>query len=325
MQRCRCAGQRGANPGAYSGGAWLDHPKFLRVRDSALDALRRDAYRFRRLKHVVFLCGGRNSTPRHRLARYLRERRSDTLVFYAEKVWAAIANTAAPDTNALDLESKLASLADVVLVIVESPGTFAELGAFSLSAELRKKLLLILELRYRGSDSFIETGPVRWVDRESDFAPSLWVSLETILEAAGEVDARLERISRTSRVRLPAPELSSKHLLFLVCDLVGVFGPCPVSHLEFFLGRVLESPPLVPVSILIQLARAIELVAVVHDPEGQELFVRPLAEGRLIAFHQTRQYHDISTLRINVLSAMQNIEEATAGLRQLENLDAAAG
>jgi F-type H+-transporting ATPase subunit a len=44
----------------------------------------------------------------------------------------------------------------MVLIVVESAGTFAELGAFSLSEPLRKKLLPIVDKQFEGVQSFIE-------------------------------------------------------------------------------------------------------------------------------------------------------------------------
>jgi hypothetical protein len=65
-------------------------------------------------------------------------------IFYAERVWELMVQKA--DRDALQMEAELAFLADLVVIIVESPGTFAELGAFSLSGPLRKKLLPIIDV-----------------------------------------------------------------------------------------------------------------------------------------------------------------------------------
>jgi len=132
---------------------WLNHPKFVRVRDEILEAVRRNEYRFRRTQNVLFLCGAAQSSRRDRLAEYLRKKRKDTLVFFAEDVWAAISQI--KQLSALEMEAELAALSDIVVIIVESPGTFAELGAFSLSDPLRKKLLPILDQKYRTGQSFV--------------------------------------------------------------------------------------------------------------------------------------------------------------------------
>src|ERR1700756_1712068 len=104
---------------------WLNHPKFRAVRDEALAAVKRDNYRFRKPKSVVFLCGGKDSVARNRLRAYLLQQRADVLLFYAEDIWNVISTQT--NLSALELESHLAKLADAVVIVAESPGTFAEL------------------------------------------------------------------------------------------------------------------------------------------------------------------------------------------------------
>jgi hypothetical protein len=88
------------------------------------------------LAPVIFLCGGFKSPAREALRVYLGKYDADLAVFYAEDAWSKI--SANPALNALQMEDYLAKLADLVIVLVESPGTFTELGAFSLSELLRK-------------------------------------------------------------------------------------------------------------------------------------------------------------------------------------------
>lgn len=137
---------------------WLDHPSYVPARDRVINYLRSSHYRFRQLKPVLFLCGGAARTSRDTLCLYLRKHAPGLGLFYAERVWEQIASH--PDRSALKMESDLAALADLVVIIVESPGTFAELGAFSLSDPLRKKILPIVDRSYAGHhQSFISTGP----------------------------------------------------------------------------------------------------------------------------------------------------------------------
>lgn len=125
---------------------WLHHPAYSRARDSLIERFRKREYTFRRLKTVIFLCGGSYSPRRDQLAGYLRRHHSDELLFYADDVWTHVA--AQEEQNALAMEQELAQLADIVIVVVESPGTFTELGAFSLVEPLRKKLLPILDAQF---------------------------------------------------------------------------------------------------------------------------------------------------------------------------------
>lgn len=293
---------------------WLNHPKFVRVRNEILEAVRKNEYRFRRTPNVLFLCGANQSKPRDRLAEYIRKRRQDTLVFYAEEVWAAISRL--EQLSALEMEAKLAALSDIVVIIVESPGTFAELGAFSLSEQLRKKLLPILDARYRTGQSFVETGPVRWTDKDSDFRPSIWVNHESILEAARELEARLTKIL-PQPTRIKDLSTSPKHLLFFICDLVAIFGPCPSSHVALYVENILGQKH-ESVAMFLGLATAMGLLRCFHSVRHLELFYRPLNDGNLPVFHFTKKHLGIPSLRAKALSVIQTVAVAETALRDFQ-------
>jgi hypothetical protein len=293
---------------------WLNHPKFIRVRDEILQAVQKNEYRFRRTPNVLFLCGAIGSKPRERLAEYVEKKRTDTLVFYAEDVWTKIAQLA--DLGALEMEAKLAGLSDIVVIIVESPGTFAELGAFSLSEELRKKLLPILDVKYRTGRGFIETGPVRWTDKDSAFRPAVWVNHESILEAAGTLEGRLDKIL-PSPARVTDLASSPKHLLFFICDLVAIFGPCPSEHVAFYVEKVLgQRAP--SVTMLLGLAIAMGLLKSILSAGNAELFYRPLLNGNLPVFHYTKKHFGIPTLRAKALSVMQTLDSGRSALQNVQ-------
>jgi hypothetical protein len=285
--------------------SWFGNPRFVPVRESIAATLRAKQYHFRRAKRVAFLCGGQESARRTRLSEYIARRRPDFLVFYAEDVWPIL--TDQDDANALEMEAQLAQLADIVIVIVESEGTFAELGAFSLSQELRSKLLPILPIEHRTAQSFIAKGPVKWIDRESAFGPSIWTDLNTILTAADEVEDRLDRLPKAGPTRIADLVASPKHLLFYICDLVSIFAPTRIEHLEAYCQATLTSPLALPVRLLVGLAQALGLIQPLQDTP---YYYRPLDDGRLLTFQYKRQYFDIITLRAEVLEALQRIEAA---------------
>ncbi len=293
---------------------WLHHPRYSRARDRALEYLASENYRFRRLQPVLFICGGFESTRRERLAGYIRRHHNHVMVFYAEPVWATIAAQDGSD-NALEMEEKLAHLADMVMVIVESPGTFAELGAFAISKPLRQKMIPILDSEHRNSNSFVRTGPVRWIDADSIFAPSIWTSLDSILESAADIDERIRKIPQQRAQSLADLASSPKHLVFFICDLVAVFGPCSTSHLEFYLSRLLPKT-LVNPRLELGLGHALGLVES-FEHEGTELYFRPLQDGRLPAFQKKRKYIDIPTLRAEMLAAMQSCDASRAALARM--------
>lgn len=147
------------------------------------------------------------------------------------------------------MESDLAALSDLIIIIVESPGTYAELGAFSHVSELRRKLLPIVDRHYRGANSFINTGPIRWIDQDSEFRPTIWTRHNQILESVKEIERRIERIPKPKPVKVSDLARSRKHLLFFVCDVVGVVAPTTVEGLEYLMAAIAPSVPVADLEI----------------------------------------------------------------------------
>jgi len=65
------------------------------------------------------------------------------------------------DYDLLKLENKLAELVDIIIIVVESPGSYCELGAFANHDKLNKKLIVIVNEEFKKHKSFIIHGPVK--------------------------------------------------------------------------------------------------------------------------------------------------------------------
>lgn len=63
----------------------------------------------------------------------------------------------------LSLENLLAKSVDVVLIVPESPGSFAELGAFANNSLLRNQIVCVLDEKYKKKKSFINQGPIKLI------------------------------------------------------------------------------------------------------------------------------------------------------------------
>src|SRR6185437_3030359 len=240
--------------------SWVEQTKLRSACDRIVSALSPEHYRFRRISPVIFICGGLNSAPRNTLRDYLKGRKTDLQIFYAERVWELISSN--PGFGALKMESDLASLSDLIIIIVESPGTFAELGAFSHVETLRKKLLPIVDTQYRNANSFIKTGPIRWIDAESDFRPTIWARHKQILECADELERRIASIPKPKSEKISDLARSRKHLLFFVCDLVGVLAPTTIDSIEFFMSKIAPTVPTteLEIALLVGLSEAMGLI-----------------------------------------------------------------
>ena len=194
---------------------WLNHPIYLPTREWVVENLRQRIVHFKQSQPLVFICGAESMDRRTAIADYLRAQ-TDVSVFFAEDVWLAVGGN--PNADALTMEEGLAELADVIVVVVESAGSIAELGAFALNKQLQKKLLPILDRRYEFETSFINVGPIRTSNKESLFRPAIYTNLDMILRCASEMVERIERVTRRSRTvtRKSIRKNKKNLLLFLI-------------------------------------------------------------------------------------------------------------
>lgn len=115
-------------------------------------------------KTTIFLCGADITdadTGRSKMAKVL-ERHSKYELLYPEDIFDDL--LAGPGQHSLlHLENVLADCVDAIILFPESPGSFAEIGAFSNNEKLAKKLIVISNKKYRGKKSFINYGPYRLI------------------------------------------------------------------------------------------------------------------------------------------------------------------
>ena len=123
--------------------------------------------RIQRPRKFIFFCGGATSNDDENtisLRHFLLKEKNISNRLDAEIILAESANQIYRDTKYRDLitfEEDIAVISSLILVIVESPGSFAELGAFSSDRPLRKSLAIIMQEKYSESESFIRYGPVQ--------------------------------------------------------------------------------------------------------------------------------------------------------------------
>jgi hypothetical protein len=301
---------------------WNNHPRIATARAGLASRFRGKAYAFKHLDPVVLLCGASKSHLRDNLARYLRRHCPEIRFFYAEAIWEQISRherltkSKRNRLSALEMENELGQVSDLLIVIVESPGTFAELGAFSLSDDLRKKLLPILDKQHEEEPSFVNTGPVMWANRDSLYGPAIYADFEVFVDAMGEVEARLKKIPRRGPLGedfVSDPSQNPKHLLLLLCDLIAVIGPATQDQCAAFLEDILRKEPIRSIGSLLGLATSLGLVRCFsHD--GLDLYYRPLVDGAIAPFMRQRRMFDLNYARAAFVSVLQTIEPARAAL-----------
>ena len=254
------------------------HPAYLRARNRLVTELRARLHVSLSRYPIVFLCGAANSSARPYLREYLSAHRPDWLVFLADDVWTYVEEYGA--LNSLDMEEELARLADAVVIVVESPGTFAELGAFSANEQLREKLLLILDESYENHPSFINTGPVHWVDQYSRIGKSVYCSLDSISPSLSRVVMPLDDYLPSRRFDTITYEQmgeNPRHLLPLIADLVSIVGPAEPREIRELLELVLDTKPEWRTDTLLGLAVSLALVD--RLPESR-LYSRSIVDSK---------------------------------------------
>lgn len=112
----------------------------------------------------VFLCGKGYEAGKYDVSnrgvtgRFLKKLLPDTHIVLSEKLWEERFDG---DIDLLIFEEFLAEISDAIILFVESPGSFCELGTFAYADDLfGDKLIIVLDEKYRNSKSFISTGPV---------------------------------------------------------------------------------------------------------------------------------------------------------------------
>lgn len=187
---------------------------------------------------LIFTCGARPNllSPggRDRLMAYAEKHIKDCHFFMAEKFFEVFQNKYKKDY--LSLEDQLAEYCDCIIIVLESEGAFAELGAFSIKDDLAKIILVINDIEFKKSTSFIALGPLAKLDKVSDFKPSIFINTKSILTAASEINDRIQKIIKTKNMRLPIKNyeefisLKPQIRMFFISDIISLFHP--VSHHE---------------------------------------------------------------------------------------------
>lgn len=211
--------------------------------------------RVRAFEGFVFLCGGpkeNNAVPlrsvRHMIYHELTSGRHGDIAArlkLAEEIqdWFRDGNY----RDLLTFEEHLAGLSAVIVLVVESPGAIAELGAFSMSdAFLERLLVLVAEIHYE-SESFIRLGPLRRIENFSDEAVMVYdwhdrdiagrsfERYEKISEQLGEIVEAIRAFTSPAKSERVFKPSEPSHIMFLICELCDLFGALNRTEIKKYL------------------------------------------------------------------------------------------
>lgn len=200
---------------------------------------------------LIVVCGGalrkvRDSGPpksaRDRLLSKLYPKLPRNAVWIPETIDDWSHEEVYPDL--LQLETDLASLTAVLVLITESAGSLAELGSFSCIPEIASKLLVFIDNTHYEADSFIRLGPIKHLEkrygkdvRVYPFGEEYDASGEFFDEICNEILLERQSSQATKAFRSDNVE----HRLLLICDLVELFLIVKPTELLTWMKQVFEA------------------------------------------------------------------------------------
>lgn len=310
--------------------SWQDHPRLQLALKDVVSFATRHPSMSRYAVPTIFLCGAADSDNRMGLREYLESRQERCRVVYAETVWDALYDISG--LNALELEETLAAIADSVTIIVESFGSVAELGAFAANPSLRSKLQLVMWNKYEFDQSFLKTGPVRWVDADSVYAPTLWLNFPLAKPEFERIgNALFTGLQRSGRPRKNGVETEHaqnlRRALWITADLAYLIGPCTETQLASAVSSVMGETSetaegsRVRFKAIVAIAIALNLITRVSRSGRANLIYRPLTDGKAetLYFKDSRALHDTRARWLNALSLLKEGRYAISAMQRDRN------
>jgi len=184
----------------------------------------------------------RKKTKREKLLDYFKNNKKEPyLVFTSEDFMEVFEND--NDKNLLDLESKLANFIDCVIIILESWGSVAELGAFAINEELVKKILVINNRDYIKANSFIRKGPITKINKKSKFKPVIYANFDNFLKSVNSIDKNLQEGLKKQAKSIKLDELLkiNKYRMMLIADIINIFNPISDKNLFTLCNKIFPS------------------------------------------------------------------------------------
>lgn len=198
------------------------------------------------IARFVFLCGANKSKDeiserRKALINFSERHLPHTYFFLAEKMFSTLREEGHKE-NLLDVEHLISDFSDYVLIVLESPSAFTELGAFSHHA-LREKLVIINDEKFKDEESFINLGPIKAINESSGSERTICYKMSNngiwSKDAIGDTFYKIHQLfqkplrSRSKAVKLedlhPGKSFDKYSAMFLH-DLIFLSGP--LTHKE---------------------------------------------------------------------------------------------
>jgi hypothetical protein len=208
-----------------------------------------DGVRFTYPRKFLFLCGGaipRTPTDNKaiNLRDYLYRIKQLQRRLNADVVLAETATTLYRDSQYRDLisfEEDIARIASIVLVIPESAGSLAELGAFATNATILHALRVVVQDKYANDESFIRFGPItRIMNYRRDFvgfytwrlnnAQNVVISSPNYQEVFKFINTHIDKIPESIAFPTAAPDTKLFCVIYWIIFVLNVVTETLLIH-----------------------------------------------------------------------------------------------
>jgi len=166
--------------------------------------IREDIYKpANTFKTTIFLCGAdisQKDKTRYQVAKEIKQNWYYSYyydIIYPEDIFDELLYSS-KKRDLLSLEGLLADSVDAIVLIPESPGSFAELGAFANDEKLRKKLICLIDKKYKKDKSFINQGPLKLVKNENSHG-IIFIDTKNIADEIPKLASSLKKMKSASR------------------------------------------------------------------------------------------------------------------------------
>jgi len=202
-------------------------------------------------------------------------------------------------SDLLSFEEELSQLASVTVIILESPGAIAELGAFCVNEKISKNLVIVLSEDHHESKSFITLGPLRKIDTESvlvydwDYKNISNTALSELPHLAEDINSHL-----TKNQIQQFDDNNIGHMSFLIHELLIQFKALTSLELVGYLSILGVSIKRDKVKRLVYLLTLFDLVKI-RKKGNREFYYAKCIESR-VAFSGHRAESRIDYLELNL-------------------------
>ncbi|MCH1879075.1 retron St85 family effector protein [Alcaligenes ammonioxydans] len=240
----------------------------------------------------IFLCGGpvdvKATFPLSARQRLIAHFSAHDYDFYRACIQAENFNDYFKEgaySDLLEFEADIASIATLIVICLESPGSLVELGLFCMDPNTVGKLLvLVTQEELDKEDSFIFLGPLQNIQRvnSNSVLSYPWpkndsADYEHMSIMVGDIKQKLDKMLKTQNFSVNNPA----HIALLIHDIVMLAYPITFSEIELALVALNIDVDSSAVSRLLYLLQKIELVSCTTYSNVKYYFDKPDSKRRI--------------------------------------------